>query len=402
MSLPVEKRLLSAALTSRQTYEELYSRILPDSLSPIGGAIAKLIQEYYETDNNAKLVDKGVLHERIASAYSNPKQAEAIQLFLSSLDETISVPNLLLDIKRLKQQQLGEEIALDLVNKADPKIVLDKMTKYQDIGEEDVEEDEQIFIGAGVANLVATSFRKENLIKVLPKELNERIDGGCRPGHHLLVYARPEIGKTLIVLNMAAGFLTQNRKVLYIGNEDPASDILVRMISRLSRMTKQQIIENPEEAERRAFEKGYGNLVVASLSPGTFFEIRKLVEKYSPDVVILDQLRNIDVSSESRVLQLEKAAQEARNLAKKYGLVVVSVTQAGDSAEGRAVLGRSDVDFSKTGIPSTLDLMIGVGADESMEKHGLRTISLCKNKLSGNHDHFTVTINPSIGVVEST
>jgi hypothetical protein len=200
---------------------------------------------------------------------------------------------------------------------------------------------------------------------------------------------------------MTAGFLRQGLKVLYVGNEDPAADILMRLISRLSKMTKQQIMENPEEAEKRAFDKGYGNIVVAALSPGNFFEIRKLVDKYNPDVVILDQLRNLEVNSENRVLQLEKSAQEARNLAKRYNVVVVSVTQAGDSAEGVAILGRSDVDFSKTGIPATLDLMIGIGADNAMEKHGLRTISLCKNKLSGNHEHFTVSINPQLGTVES-
>jgi KaiC/GvpD/RAD55 family RecA-like ATPase len=402
MSLQIEKRVLSAALVARASYEELFSRVSPEKFSPLGSATAKLIQDFYEADKDVKKAEKSVLVDRVASTYNNPKQVEAIQAYVSSLNEEISVPNLLLDIKLLKQQVLGEEIALDLVNRADPNLVIEKMTKYQDIGLQEAEENEEIFIGRGVDDLVRTAFGKDNLIKLLPKELNDRIDGGCRPGHHILVYARPEIGKTLVVLNMAAGFLAQDLKVLYIGNEDPASDILLRMITRLSKMTKQQVFGNPEEAEKRAFTKGYGNLVVASLSPGNFFEIRKLVEKYDPAVVVLDQLRNLEVSSDSRVLQLEKAATEARNLAKKYGLVVVSVTQAGDSAEGKSVLGRSDVDFSKTGIPATLDLMIGIGADESMEKHGLRTISLCKNKLSGNHDHFTVSINPSIGTVDPT
>jgi archaellum biogenesis ATPase FlaH len=326
----------------------------------------------------------------------------AITDYIESLDPEISIPNLMEDVKLYRQQKLGDEIVIDLVNQISPAVVAEKMMKYQDVNSAELEEDEEIFIGQKVSALIRDSFSKENLIKLLPKELNDRVDGGCRPGHHLLVYARPEIGKTLFVINMTAGFLLQNLKVLYIGNEDPASDILMRIISRLSRMTKTQIMENPDGAEAIAFERGYGNLVVAALSPGNFFEIRKLVEKYNPAVVILDQLRNLEVNSESRVLALEKAAMEARNLGKKFGLVVVSVTQAGDSAEGKVVLGRSDIDFSKTGIPSALDLMIGIGADETMEKHGLRTISLAKNKLSGNHEYFTVSINPQLGLVEST
>ena len=198
---------------------------------------------------------------------------------------------------------------------------------------------------------------------------------------------------------MVAGFLKQELGVLYVGNEDPASDILLRLICRLSKMPKHAVMENPDEAERRAYARGYDNLVIASLAPGNFFEIRKLVETHKPGVVVLDQLRNLEVNSESRVQALEKAATEARNLAKKYSLLVVSVTQAGESAEGKAILGRDDIDFSKTGIPAQVDLMIGIGADSTMEAHGIRTISLPKNKLSGRHDHFVCTVNPIIGQV---
>lgn len=399
----LEKRLLAAALSSRKAYEEIYSRIDEDKFSIVGKAVSGLVREYYEKDTEVKQADADVLRGRVSSKFVNPKQAQAIEEYLGSLDAGISVPNLFHDIRLFKQQELGDRIALALANKEDPKNVLELMTNYQDLGHDNDEgTEEQIYRGYKVENLATKAFSSENLIKLLPKELNDRCDGGARPGHHVLVYARPEIGKTLFVINLTAGFLMQDLPVLYIGNEDPASDILIRLVSRLSRMTKQQVLNNPGKAEEIAFQRGYNNLIVASLSPGNFFEIRKLVEKYKPRVVILDQLRNLEVNSESRVQALEKAATEARNLAKKYGILAVSVTQAGESAEGKAVLGRDDIDFSKTGIPAQVDLMVGIGADETMEKHGIRTISLPKNKLSGNHAHFTVTINPQIGTVEST
>jgi archaellum biogenesis ATPase FlaH len=402
MHYEIEKRLLTACVKSRPAFEEVFSRISPQQMSEVGSLVGELISDFYTVDKDAKEIDKGVLIHRVESSRGSAATTDAILDYLGSLSSDVSIPNLLEDIRKYRQQKLGDEIVMNLVNQVDSKIILEKMIEYQDIGLENPEEDEQVFKEFKIADLVKNSYTKENLIKVFPKELNDRIDGGCRPGHHVVVYARPEVGKTLFVINMTAGFLLHNHRVLYVGNEDPASDILMRIVSRLSKMNKQQIMENPDEAEQRAFERGYRNLVVAGLSPGNFFEIRKLVEKYDPKVVILDQLRNIDVASESRVQGLEKAATEARNLAKRYGLVVVSVTQAGESAEGKAILDRSDIDFSKTGIPATADLMVGIGADASMEKYGLRTISLPKNKLSGNHDHFTVQINPQLGTVEAT
>lgn len=401
MQSNLEKRLMGAAVKSREAYEEIFSRILPETLSPLGLASFELIRDYYETDKDSKEVSLEVLQGRLEAKFSNPKHVGAISGYLESLDPEISVPNLLYDIRLFKQQRLGDDIALDLANKADPKIVLEKMIQYQDIGLETDDKDENIFVSYPLGELLNISYSVDSLIKLLPKELNNRIDGGCRAGHHILVYARPEIGKTLFLINLTAGFLAQGLRVLYVGNEDPAADILLRVVGRLSRMTKQEVMNDPRKAEEIAKQRGYDNLIVAGLSPGNFFEIRKLVEKFDPKIVILDQLRNIEVNSESRVQALEKAATEARNLAKKYGLVVVSATQAGDSAEGQAILGRGDVDFSKTGIPGAVDLMIGIGADDSMEKHGLRTISLPKNKLSGCHDYFTVSINAQLGTIEA-
>ena len=110
-------------------------------------------------------------------------------------------------------------------------------------------------------------------------------------------------------------------------------------------------------------------------------------------------MRNIDVKSDNRVVGLERAATEARNLGKRRKVLVVSISQAGDSASGKRVLDRGDVDFSNVGIPGQCDLMIGLGADENMERSNLRMISLPKNKISGDHDPIVITIDPTISKV---
>ena len=106
------------------------------------------------------------------------------------------------------------------------------------------------------------------------------------------------------------------------------------------------------------------------------------------------------VAADSKNAQLEAAANEARSVGKDARLLVVSITQAGNSATDKVYLDMNDVDNSKTGIPGAVDLMIGVGADNAMKANGLLGISLPKNKLGGLHDKFTVSVDFTTGVVE--
>jgi len=187
--------------------------------------------------------------------------------------------------------------------------------------------------------------------------------------------------------------------VLYVGNEDPAPDILMRIINRLTGMNKYEVQAAPDRAQEILDKRNYDKLVMAPLAPGNFRQIRSLVKKYSPTVVVLDQLRNLDVDSENRTQALEKAATEARNLAKSGSVLVVSVTQAGDSASGKTVLSRGDVDGSNVGIPGQIDLMIGIGATTEMEANNDRMLSFPKNKLSGKHNPIAVRIDPLLSKV---
>ena len=115
--------------------------------------------------------------------------------------------------------------------------------------------------------------------------------------------------------------------------------------------------------------------------------------------MVIDQLRNIDVDSENRTQALEKAATEARNTAKKFDIPVISVTQAGDSASGRTILSRGDIDGSNVGMPATADLMLGIGCTMEMEQRNMRVLSFPKNKISGRHEPINITIDPLLSRV---
>jgi predicted ATP-dependent serine protease len=209
------------------------------------------------------------------------------------------------------------------------------------------------------------------------------------------------MGKTMLVIEMMAGFARQGLKTLYIGNEDPIADINMRVVNRLTNMTKEEVVKNPAVADAEARTNGYEEIVLMAMAPGTTREITKEIENYQPDILVLDQLRNLNMAQDNYVLALEQAAKQARQWAKRYSCVVVSVTQAGDSAAGKAVLDMGDVDFSNTGIPSQCDVMVAMGASDAQVAQGERMLSLPKNKVSGRHEYFAVSVDPQLSKVIS-
>jgi hypothetical protein len=314
----------------------------------------------------------------------------------------VSAANVVNDFLATRREVIGHQLAAALLSgdTSAPEL----LRRYDELlttTELERDHNEEPRIGMSVESLVTEKFDRSNLIQIMPQSLNDRLDGGCKPGHHIVLFARPEMGKTMMTIEMMSGFLRQELDVLYVGNEDPLDDVTMRVINRLSGMTKAEVMASPKEADTKVRKAGYERLVMAGLAPGTPREITALIEKYKPHVLVLDQLRNLNMGNDNYVLALENAAKQARQWAKRYSCVVVSVTQAGDSANKKAVLDLGDVDFSNTGIPAQADLMIGLGANDQHAKNGELVISLPKNKISGCHEFFAVSVEPHLSRILS-
>jgi hypothetical protein len=397
-----ERHVLSSTISSREAFQQIADHVERDDLSEQGWVVWGEICKYYDRDSAAGAIDPGLLEESVARRCAVDKHKDQFRELVRGLAVFDASPeNVVADLLETKRQRVGHELAAALLA-GEP--AADLFDQYDHLlgaesFKDDVEEEQRQ--GLSAKSLVTQGFDRTGLVQVLPESLNRRLDGGVRPGHHIVLFARPEMGKTMMTIEMMAGFLLQGLTVLYIGNEDPIDDVNMRVINRLAGMTKTEVMEDPDRADDRLKDKGYSNLILASLAPGTSREITGLIEKYNPHVLVLDQLRNINMHEDNRVIQLEKAATQARNWAKRYSCVVVSVTQAGDSASGKAILDLGDVDFSNTGIPSQADLMIGLGATDQNRVRGEVVISLPKNKISGVHQHFAVLAEPHLSKFKS-
>jgi len=399
----MESRILAACLKSRKAWESLKDSVGTAELAPDTTLLLGLITDYYTTDSAANSVDTELLVPKLSRKVQNKSQLELLKNFLLNPPET-SPENVLQELNSMRRNDAGLRLAVALQRESeDLNTIKSLLGKYSDLigsaSSTGSSEDEDIRHKFAVTDLLEKSFDPKGLIPILPKRLNDMLGGGCRPGHHILVFGPTEIAKTLIVLNMLAGWAVSDIPCLYVGNEDPVEDLMMRYINRLTLMPKHEVLKDPAKAQSLLERRKYENVIFAPLAPGNFDTIQRLVTKFQPRVVVLDQLRNIDVDSDNRTQALEKAATEARNLAKRNKLLVVSVSQAADSASGKRILNRGDVDSSNVGIPGQVDLMLGVGATEEDEKMNVRYLSFPKNKVSGNHDGFPIRIDPMLSRV---
>jgi KaiC/GvpD/RAD55 family RecA-like ATPase len=399
-----EQAVLAACIADRGAYDKIGDHVQEGDFTEQAAMVLRAVREYYERDGAAVSVDPEMLTREIVRGVANPKHQRVFESLISNIVSLkVSPGNVVHDFIAVRRDAVGAKLSVALASCDDDEVIRKLMDEYEGwcSAEKLADDEEMVVRGASVRELVTSHFTDEGLIRMLPSSLNDRLDGGLRRGHHVVVFARPEVGKTMFVINLMSGFLRDGHTVLYVGNEDPLPDIVMRVISRLTGMVSAEIRASPDKADELARSAGYDNLILAALCPGTPKEIEGLVLEYKPDVVVIDQLRNLHVREESRVIQLEKSATAMRNLGKRHSVLVVSVTQAGDSASGKSVLDMGDVDFSNTGIPAQADLMIGIGMSQQDELSGRRVLSLAKNKRTGRHDYFPVHVEPTINKIRS-
>src|SRR3990172_4958453 len=154
----------------------------------------------------------------------------------------------------------------------------------------------------------------------------------------------------------------------------------MRILSRFLRKPESEF-KTLKGADKLAMDRGYSNVFFKEMHPGNYTELRTWIEKLRPDVVVIDQIRNMNFKPDSMTINLEQGVIATRNLAKEFNLVMVVITQAGDSATNKVVLDMNDVEWSNTGVAAQMDLMIGVGQNPNLKEQGIVILSFPKNKL---------------------
>lgn len=401
----MEKQLLSAALHSRASYSLIMEHIAPeskrkkqDSYTPEFRILIGKVGEYYDRDAEAQHVEQEVMNALIDVSVPNDKHKERFKNILAdAYSADVSVLNINSLLLQAKRHEVGDRLAFKLVNRDDASEELAEYNKLMAAEVIDDGGDEGLLRADDLAAALTAVVNGEAGMSLYPAALGEAIGPrGLQPGSHVTVFGRPEISKSGFCITNTARWAMAGYKVLYFINEDPAINIQLRILCCITGLSEDQVLADIDNAIQLANSRGFGNIVIKSLAPGSAAEIERWVDEEQPDAIVVDQLRNLWAKADSRTNQLDQVARDVRDIGKAKGIVVLSVSQAGESAEGKAILGMNDIDSSKTGIPGACDVLIGIGATKEQEHTGYRTLTLCKNKVNGNHDSISVRFIPQL------
>jgi replicative DNA helicase len=391
-----DAQLIAAAMQSREAMDIFAPHINDNDMTPAAQFWYELIADWYTRDRQAQRVDKSLLVAQGKQKIKNPKHEPALLGFMNDLPEAPSPSNVAKIVLELKRHNVGMELA-GAIAAQDQKKANKLMGQYADLMRATELKSHAQWEDAVSWDKLDEIVGDKNRIPIAPKMLNQRCNGGALPGHHILVFGRPEVGKSTFVINMTRGFLKSGQRVLYIGNEDNINVLKRRMRCRLTLLTEREIAANPERANALAQERETENggvLNMRHLHNATGADVDAAIEHFEPTVLVLDQIRNQQLKGgdgASMTQKLEGLAIEHRNRLARYGLVGVSVTQANDRSDrpgqdSQEWLTMADCDSSRTGLPGQTDLMIGVGGKAEQIARGQRAISICRNKLSSDPD----------------
>jgi hypothetical protein len=404
----LDSQILAAAIASRLAYEAIKDHFNAKEASPSVAFWYELVRDYYERDKAAGDVQLDTLRELGARRITNPKHAAAI---LSTLDDLkpVSSPNVVELVLDLRRSNLALEFAAATSNK-DHNKASELLTQLNAVWEQTDLEDKSDVEYAKDWDTLDSAVGNTNRIGIGPASLDSRIGGGMLPGHHCLIFGRTEIGKSCLTVSSTANLIRSGKTVLYVGNEDSINILKSRVRLSLLGQPQSWVDSHPNKAKRLLSELSGNRLTMVHIHPGSISEVEDLTAKHSPNIIILDQIRNLSGAEDGMTQKMEHNAIRFRSLLGRQKIIGISVTQAGDRSQGHnsdgpIYLSAGDVDSSRVGLPGTVDLQIGIGANAEMQARGLRMLSFAKNKLATggkSREPLLVRFNLELNRVEDT
>ncbi len=397
----IEKQIIKLLL-DKQFYNKYKGHIASSVFDGNYGSLFTTIQKAHEDyEQDISLDDLYSLH----TTKYNPALTRAMKIAISELIEDIretEKPNnqIAEDIIRiLRERDVAQKVAVEATeiyngapaNFSSIKKIIEDFENHKELDEVDAVTDN---IGELLNQLQDTTKWKFN-INVLKENV-----GGIGPGNFMIVFARPETGKTAFWVSLVAnenGFAQQGAKIHAFINEEPAVRTQMRAINCWTGYTKQEIIDNLKESHE-LWSEIKDNIKMLDVVDWSMDDVDAHCEKYKPDIIVIDQLDKVNVKGTFARTdeKLRAVYTSAREIAKKHQCAVIAISQASADAHNKHNVTFDMMENSKTGKAAEADLIIGIGKKQIDPQVIPKDRSLCisKNKITGFHGDPFVAIEP--------
>ncbi len=175
------------------------------------------------------------------------------------------------------------------------------------------------------------------------------LTSGLQPGNLVIVAARPAMGKSTLVTNMAAHVTVETRvPVALFSLEMSAPELVMRLLSAESRVALDKLRNGRlEDADWAKLSQAMGRLAEAPLfiddsAGSTLMDIRtkcrRIKQKHGLSLVIVDylQLMQSHRRVENRVQEVSELSRGLKVLAKELDVPVIALSQLSRKPEDRA------------------------------------------------------------------
>jgi len=397
----IEKELITLLL-KKDFYEENKGRITKEMFTNGTGNLYETIAKAHDdSDKDLSLEEVSTLHTEVYNPALTRTSKENFLNLLNEIKEQ-ELPNKKIAsniLKAMHKRNVAQKIAVQATEIFNGKEeALSSIQSLLDSSNE-VEKEEYDCVTSDIDNLL-DALKDNTKWKFNLAPLRERVNG-VGEGNLLVVFARPESGKTAFWVNLLAGeegFLTQGAKVCALINEEPAIRTQMRLVNAYTGMTFEEIQEDIPTAKEK-WSQVSTNIKILDTVDWTLDKVDSFVAKEQPDIVVIDQLDKVHMPGNfARTDEKLRAIYTgAREIAKRRNCCIIAISQASADASGKLDITFDMMENSKTGKAAEADVIIGVGFRNKLDTdQDLRSLAISKNKITGWHGMIACKIIPQL------
>jgi len=353
-NLNIERAVLAAIIFDPEIFEEVAAKLKPhDFYLPFHQHIFEAMEELVATE---KPIDDEFLKSRLVSMNKFDETAMLDILAANALSNTIAylgeikskstkraLATLATQIKKVTiEDDLPTEEIMNLVEKKLYEITQESIS-------EDFRESKSITVSLleDIERLKALGNSKLIGTDTGFRNLNDKTSGFGR-GDLVIIAARPAMGKTALVLNMALKAIERDEGVAFFSLEMPAEQLMLRMLSAKTSIPLQAMrVGDMNDEQWSQFSAAVSDISTKKLfvddgGYATIHHVRSKLRKLKAQhpeitVAIIDylQLMSGEGSREGRQQEISEISRGLKQLARELDMPIVALSQLNRSLEAR-------------------------------------------------------------------
>lgn len=295
---------------------------------------------------------------------------------------------------QFKAKQLQRSLITTTDSELDINVLKDKLKEYEKELENFKSGEEPNFIVNDLERITTSNMRNKGLQWKL--SCLQNAIGFIIKGDFIIIAAYVNVGKTTFAVSEAIHMAKQleDGNVLWLNNEEFNDRVIQKFWTSALKSTWDVIVKYKERAKiayKKLMNGDLNRIQLIDIRSLTLTDIKKIIEKMKPKLIIVDQIDKINVVKKkfwSDHDRLKYLYGQFRELANEYCPIMV-LSQADATTRWlnretgnmhyKRYLDQSQLDGSKVGKPGEADFIITIGKD--IEFPNSRFINVTKNKL---------------------